>query len=66
MRVPRTACVRRDLLPTRSHVIGSRTVYSAVGFAGGNSSLVRPSGLGCELLCNALPEPLRSICKAAC
>ena len=27
---------------------------------------VTPSGFACDLLCNALPEPARSICKAAC
>jgi hypothetical protein len=62
MRIPRTAVVRPELLPTRTRVVASRVMFSA---AGANVSLVRPSGI-CEMACNALPEPARSICKAAC
>jgi len=65
MRIPRTAVVRPELLPTRTRIAGSRGVFSAAAYTGGSASLVRPSGL-CEIACNALPEPARSICKAAC
>jgi hypothetical protein len=38
---------------------------SAGRTAGQAAQGIVPSGL-CELACNALPEPARSICKAAC
>ena len=62
MRVPRTTVVRAELLPSRSRVSPTRATYFA---ARSGASGVRPSGL-CELACNGLPEPLRSVCKAAC
>jgi hypothetical protein len=65
MRIPRSTFVRPEFLTVRSRAAGSRTVFAVGGSTDANSSFVRPSGL-CELACNALPEPARSICKAAC
>lgn len=63
MRIPRTNAVRREA--AQSRVVASTESQAATNLIVAGSTAVRPSGL-CELACNALPEPARSICKAAC
>ena len=65
MRLPCTTAVRAELVPTPVRVITPGSTTALTPGAGVRSSLMRPSGL-CQILCNQLPEPARSICLAAC
>ncbi len=63
MRLPRTTAVRPESAPAQARVITPGAAPRAG--TGILPSTVNPSGI-CEIACNALPEPYRSICKAAC
>jgi hypothetical protein len=64
MRLPRHCAVRTESVSSQ-RAQDPATSARLSGAAKG----VRPAGLFgglCQLACNVLPEPLKSICKAAC
>lgn len=64
MRLPRTEGIRLGFV-SRSLGRDRRADASRSYAPGVRASAIVPAGL-CEMACNSLPEPARSICKAAC